>query len=217
MTTWKKYEVTNFKAEKPCITIRRSGFALSVPFMTSAKVSIGDFADVFTSNDGKIGFKFYREKQEGRLLVGPDGGGKKRIVDPAKANGLIVCAHVKNDTTISQLVGTKNSKMPAVFEDGMWVIRLFPQWNYDASVRKPTQEDIGVYRYSHDGEVVYIGRGKIAQRIASPERGTWQFDKIEYTLMSDEDSISHESRLIREHRDAFGRLPFYNRNVPSEK
>lgn len=215
MTTWKKYEVTNFKSEEPCVSIRRSGFAFNVSFMTSAKLAIGDFVEVFLSDDDMIGFKFFKDKQQGRLTITPDGGGKTRVANVMKANGFIACSHIKNDPVLSKLVSTKNSKIPVHFCDGLWVIRLVSQWKYNLADRKPTGDEIGVYRYLSDDEVVYIGRGCIQQRITSAERKYWQFDKIEYTLMSDEDSVRNEARLIREHRDLFGRIPFYNRNVPS--
>lgn len=218
MTIWKKYETTNFKSDTPCITIRRSGFALSVALMTIAKLELGDFVEVYTSEHGDmVGFKFFKEKQQGRLTITPDGGGKSRAIDTKSLNGFIACSYVKNDPVLSRLVSTKNSKLPVVFEDGLWVIRLVSQWKYDVAVRKPVVDDIGVYRYLLDGEVVYIGRGRIQQRLSSPERTHWNFDKIEYTLMAEDESVKQESQLIRAHRDSFGKLPFYNRNKPGIK
>ena len=218
MTIWKKYEMTNFKSDQPCITVRRSGFALSVSFMIQAKITIGDSVEIFSSEEGDmIGFKFFTEKAIGRLTVTPDGGGKSRIVDATKANGFIACSYVKNDPNLSKLVSTKNAKFFVSYEDDLWVIKLVSQWKYDTQTRKPTADDIGVYRYLLDDEVVYIGRGKIQQRLSSPERTHWQFNKIEYTLMSDDAAIQKESQLIRAHKDTYGRLPFYNRNTPNMK
>lgn len=218
MTIWKRYEVTNFKSEQPCITIRRSGFAINVSMMAAAKLETGDFVEIYVSDqEDMIGFKFFKEKQLGRLTITPDGGGKSRALDAKSPNGFVACSLVKNNDSLSKIVSTKNSKLFPVFEDDMWVIRLVSQWKYDASVRKPEASDMGIYRYLLDDDVVYIGRGWIQQRLSSPERTHWNFNKIEYTLMTEDESVQRESQLIRAHREAFGRLPFYNRNMPSIK
>lgn len=218
MTIWKKYEMINVKSDQPCITVRRSGFALSVSFMIEAKITIGDSVEIFTSEEkDMIGFKFFSEKALGRLTVTPDGGGKSRVIDATKTNGFVTCSYIKNDPNLSKLVSTKNAKFFVTYEDGLWVIKLTSQWKYDTQTRLPTVDDIGVYRYLLDDEVVYIGRGKIQQRLASPERNHWQFTKIEYTLMSEDAATQRESQLIRAHKDVNGRLPFYNRNTPGIK
>ena len=216
MTIWKKYEVTNYKTDTPCVAIRRSGFALNVAFMVKAKLAIGDYVEIFISEESdRIGFRFFKDKMEGRLTITNDGGGKSRCVDVNKANGFIACSYIKNDKLLSTLVSTKNAKVSVVADEGMWVICITPSWEHNAQDRKPKFDEIGVYRYSLEGDVVYIGRGRIQQRLSGPERTHWNFDKVEYDLMSEMEAEKRESRLIKEHRTIHGRLPFYNRNIPN--
>ena len=61
-------------------------------------------------------------------------------------------------------------------------------------------------------EVVYIGRGKsIKSRSKDLQRSNWVFDKIEYSLISDEkDQVFWESKFLEDFKLEFGRLPRYN-------
>ena len=70
----------------------------------------------------------------------------------------------------------------------------------------------GVYRYFDKAEVVYIGRGKnIKSRSKDVQRNNWVFDKIEYSLISEEaDQVLWESNFIEAFKKEFGRLPRYN-------
>lgn len=68
-------------------------------------------------------------------------------------------------------------------KDGkLWVIDIYPSFENSAdSVESiPTNTD-GIYRYlDPEGNVIYIGRGNIYNRTKSPNRKTWDIDKIEY-------------------------------------
>ena len=70
----------------------------------------------------------------------------------------------------------------------------------------------GVYRYLDGAEIVYIGRGKsIKSRAKDIHRGNWKFDKIEYSLLSEEkEQVLWESQFLDEFKQEFGRLPRYN-------
>ena len=74
----------------------------------------------------------------------------------------------------------------------------------------PTQG--GIYRYFDKAEVVYIGRGEnIKSRSKDIQRNNWVFDKIEYSLLSEEeDQVLWESKFIESFKKEFGRLPRYN-------
>ena len=70
----------------------------------------------------------------------------------------------------------------------------------------------GIYRYLLNGEVVYIGRGVIRSRLASPERSDWTFDKVEFSPIEDQvEQEQWESEWLEEYRSANGFLPMYNR------
>lgn len=97
-----------------------------------------------------------------------------------------------------------------------WTIRLAP-W-FELSVRP---EDIGsvetatgIYRYlDADGEIIYIGKGKIEERFRSAERREWGIVKIEYSEIGNEGKqyeweSFHLERFRERHNN---RLPHFNR------
>ena len=70
----------------------------------------------------------------------------------------------------------------------------------------------GIYRYLRGDEVVYIGRGVIRSRASSPERTEWDFDIIEYSVVTDESSqVKWEAYWLDIHVAEHNGLPFYNR------
>ena len=76
----------------------------------------------------------------------------------------------------------------------------------------------GIYRYFDKAEVVYIGRGKnIKSRSKDIQRNNWVFDKIEYSLLSEEeDQVLWESKFIESFKKSFIRkqVLFFNHRSP---
>jgi hypothetical protein len=59
---------------------------------------------------------------------------------------------------------------------------------------------------------VYIGRGDIKKRLTAPERGDWDFDVIEYSIINNPDQqIYWEQFWLEKFEEANNRLPFYNK------
>jgi hypothetical protein len=78
----------------------------------------------------------------------------------------------------------------------------------------------GIYRYLREsGEVVYIGRGEIKKRLSQPERHDWDFDRVEYSIVSDPDQqVKWEDYWITRFKESNkGRLPIYNKIAGSAK
>lgn len=99
---------------------------------------------------------------------------------------------------------------------GYWVIQLCPAFE----IKKAREsEDIpsnlqGIYQYVREnGEIVYIGRGQIKERLMSPERKDWDFDEIRYSIVSNPDQqVKWEGHWIERFQKVHnGKLPFYNR------
>lgn len=209
---WVRQGNKSTKSDIPTINIRRKHLALNVELIEASKAVVGDYAEVFIDEDERaIGIKFFKEDGEDRYKLTPDGGGKARVSDVTRHNVVISCQSVATNPAFSALVGTKQAKLPAKFENGLWVAYALPTWKYTVEDRKPVASEIGVYRYLLDDEVVYIGQGRISQRVADPARANWNFDRIEYLITDSENAVKIERVLLDAHVSAFGRLPFYNK------
>jgi hypothetical protein len=98
----------------------------------------------------------------------------------------------------------------------MWAIELCPSFelrNARESANIPA-DAAGIYRYIREsGEIVYIGRGPVRNRLNSYGRTDWDFDVIEYSIVQDPDQqVRWEAFWIDKFKDMNGgRLPFYNR------
>ena len=70
----------------------------------------------------------------------------------------------------------------------------------------------GIYRYRNsEGEVIYIGKGNIKNRLKSSERNNWGIQKVEYSIIHSEvERSTYESYHIREFSEKNGRKPIYN-------
>jgi hypothetical protein len=219
MNTWVKQTNSSNKRTEPGIAVRRNGLALNVALVDAANVMIGDYAEVYISDCGKkIGIKFFKEKKSDRFRVTQDGGNLSRCNDLSRANALISCGKIVKSSNLNELVGSTNAKIVVSKEEGgIWVAQISNRWEYSVSERDPKDDEIGVYRYLSDGEVVYIGMGRIKQRIKENWRHHWLYDSIEYMLLDESEARREEGRLLSGHRDTLGRLPIYNRILGSKK
>ncbi len=95
----------------------------------------------------------------------------------------------------------------------MWIIHLIPPFeNKVSNISKIPSEKKGIYRYLKDDEIVYIGKGIIKSRANSPERTTWEFDTIEYSIVEDPDKQAYwESYWLDRFVEENNRLPLYNK------
>jgi len=209
---WEIQKNKSNRIDAPCITLRKKAIALNVPFMEQSGYGIGDFASVFVSKCGHhVAVKFFSEDGEDRYLLTPDGGGNARTGGKKTVNAVIATSCLANHPRTSILVGTINGKIVMRRDGDMWVGNLSPTWQHKLSERKPNRDEIGVYQYLFDGEIVYIGQGHIAERLSESSRSSWAFDEIEYMIVDKDTAIKEEQKLIESHRAEFGKLPFYNK------
>jgi excinuclease UvrABC nuclease subunit len=87
-----------------------------------------------------------------------------------------------------------------------------PAFDRRLSITKPLVSETGVYRYIYDDEVVYIGQGVLRSRFSEKIRESWNYDDVEYMVIESEDErFNIEKKLLDEHKQVNGKLPFYNR------
>lgn len=198
------------------IRIRASGdLAISAQFVSLAKIAEHTRTNIFLSEDGyKIGLLFHSdETRENSFQLGKDGGNKQR-----KTNNRIIqnCSLRKQSEIFAKTLKLPNRHReftPRQDINGLWVIELRPA--FEVVYRMPGEvprDATGIYRYSMDQEIVYIGRGRLTERFGSADRAEWQFNKIEYSILNDEASeIKWEAYWIDCFREMHSRLPIYNR------
>ena len=212
---WIKVPKSQKHAAYPFFTVRKMGIGISADLARRHEIKPGMFAEVFCQpNQGLYGFKFMDVATPDCYIVTPDGGGRGGSY---KQSALwIACGKIvtTNADLLAEASHKERRKIPALFDQNAKVVyfQLTPAFAYKVSARKPQAEECGVYRYVMDGEVVYIGQGALSERIGHSQRKDWVFDDIEYMIVESEaERLKIESGLIDEHRQSFGRLPFYNR------
>jgi hypothetical protein len=100
-------------------------------------------------------------------------------------------------------------------ERNLWVAQLCPAFELSLakyeSMKIPSTAS-GIYRYLNGKQIVYIGKGNIRKRLNEIGRNQWQFDKIEYSIISREDmQLKWEAYWIDRFKVANnGSLPVYN-------
>src|SRR5439155_18799209 len=116
----------------------------------------------------------------------------------------------------------KNRRFIPRKEGNRWVTQLCPAFEMKRARESQdlSSNDVGVYRYLREnGDIVYVGRGPIRERLRCPERKDWDFNAIEYSIISNPDEqVKWEDYWIERFKaDHDGKRPFYNRVSGSGK
>jgi hypothetical protein len=117
--------------------------------------------------------------------------------------------------SVAALPKPKDRRFEPRREGRLWVIQLCPAFDMRNARESPgiPEDARGIYRYVREGgEIVYIGRGAIKSRLASPERNSWDFDVVEYSVVeSPDDQVRWEAYWLKRYaEDHNGKLPAYN-------
>jgi hypothetical protein len=204
---WIKQRKDIKQVSNAAITVRKSGIRFNAIMCKWYELYEGQFVEIFLTDDKKsLGFSFSEVATPDSYTLTADGGGGKG------ASGLFVaCGKMLRATGIP----TDKKEPMLILEDkktGFLYVHLLPEFNHSVDIRPPVYDELGVYRYIFDNDIVYIGQGRIKDRIGDKQRESWQFDKIEYTILeTPEECIKFESSLLDEFRQLNGKLPFYNR------
>ena len=101
----------------------------------------------------------------------------------------------------------------------VWVIRLMPSFELVVARQDSgliPDDARGIYRYRDaKGEVVYIGKGVIRSKLIEPQRKSWEFRWVDYSIIAqEEDQFTWEAYCIDRFKEMDnGRLPSYNRQA----
>ncbi len=197
------------------IGIRKSQLGFNAAFVRVAKIKDFKFVGIGLDEENYIiTFKFHSE--EGRrdsLTLFSD----NKITKNTRA---ISAAQLKSQypiiNAISQLKDKVDRQFKVIKDTGdksLWIASLCPAFETKiGSNSKPNSDVLGIYRYKRsDGEIVYIGKGRILSRINSPDRKEWDFDVIEYSVVHDSNDRSKwESYWLEKFVQQNNRMPIYN-------
>lgn len=210
MTNWIQQKPV-YEIREECIaTIVRGGIRLNAIFGKAIGENKG--AQIFIDTTGrKVGIKFIQESTPETFTVGSDGGGRARATN----SKMIGCGSViKGNPILAEMAAgpKEKARLKFIHVDNMWETTLIPIFHLNVEETPPRDGDIGVYRYMFDNQIVYIGQGNIKQRLASEDRRSWIFDKIEYFLAKDSaEAVLLESLYIEDYKKEFKRLPMFNK------
>ncbi len=205
-------------SDKPYISFTKDRIIFNTAFSRAAELGPGKRVSLqIDEKNFKIGFEFSddTQKRDSWPLLGERKSlSGKHVGMFFSARGFLAqCAWARN---VARLPSRKDKRFVPKREAGIWVVQLCPAFeNKRARESLDIPADgFGIYRYLREnGEVMYIGRGLIRQRLAAPDRKDWTFDIVEYSLVENpDDQVKWEAHwLARYKEDHNGELPIYNK------
>ena len=215
----KEVSLDRIPAQDSVLYINKSGISFSANFIKKEKLQEAKGVKFFVDDVDPyyLGFKFKNELDEPNTLSlmasgRTRGGGAGFTI---KASELI------NKNPILKNVQKMNSKQDRTFEiffdkkESIYSILVRP--NFEIIVNYLDKNTIpeafkGIYRYRNkEDQIIYIGKGGIKTRVNSPERRDWGIQKIEYSiLLDDELSFYWENYYLDRYLSTHGSKPPFN-------
>jgi hypothetical protein len=198
----------------PLISIRRNQIALNAHFVATANLTGMSHVTIYADPDlFRLGFEFYAAPpDDDAIALTNDGGGRGR------GRCIQIAGLMTEHAWLAEVANIADPRLRRfepkwVGTERKWVISLCPPFEHRVSDRSNIPSSVrGIYRYKRGDEIVYIGRGSIRSRLGAPEREQWDFETIEYSLLSDEnDQVKWEAFWLDRFVEAQGKLPIYNR------
>jgi hypothetical protein len=200
--------------EEPLVSIRQGRFHFNAFFARVAELEKAKYVTYHLDDENReVAFEFLKDSSDDNAYRLENRGGLAKFrcaaQDLIAKKPWVRHSARASDPQLRSFNATRDSKL--------WVIRLTPSFEEEIlrpNASKVPAETSGIYRYlAEDGEVVYIGKGNVRQRLSEPERHDWKFAKIQYSVLRDEsDQYRWENFWLEHYSEANnGRLPYYNR------
>jgi len=203
--------------DEPFISVRSDHLAFNATFVRISAVGAGKHVTIHVDSENrKIALEFHDEKRPNSFALAQQYRGSGRRGHPGLQCTCVALLKKYSWVRSVTALPAKERRFRPQKEGKLWVIHLCPAFEEQ---RARESADIppgitGVYRYVREtGEIVYIGRGDIKKRLASPNRAEWDFDRVEYSVVADPDQqVKWETYWLERFKyENGGRLPFYNR------
>jgi len=217
MSPWAKHRRKGGKRAEPTplISIRRGAIAFNAHFVADAQLSDKLRVTVFVDEEARrLGFKFHDDAaDEDSFALTADGGSKKGRGRSIQVNSLMLKQDWLRALSQHEDSRVRRFRPQWVSADSMWVISVSPAFEQRVSDRSEIPSTTcGIYRYRRGDDIVYIGRGQVRSRTRAPERGDWEFETIEFSVVPDTaQQKKWETYWLDKYVEQHGKLPFYNR------
>jgi len=215
----KEVSLDRIPAQDSVLVINKSGISFSAKFVKKEKLQDAKGVKFFVDDVDPyyLGFKFKNELDEPNTLS---------LIASGRTRGggagfTIKAAELINKNPILKNVQKMNSKQDRTFEiffdkkESIYSILVRP--NFEIIVNYLDKNTIpeafkGIYRYRNkEDQIIYIGKGGIKTRVNSPERRDWGIQKIEYSiLLDDELSFYWENYYLDRYLSIHGSKPPFN-------
>ncbi len=209
MTNWVQIKKRQVQRDEPVVTISEERIRFNASFKKLADLVNKKYVVVCSDDDEqKISFEFSSIKK--------DYFDAFKVLN-RKSDSTLNCPSLLAKKWVAKIAKLKGQNVFNAVRDGSkWIITLSPSFEnivQRSESNKIPQNVIGIYQYIHNGNIVYIGKGEIRNRLNSEERKDWEFNTIEYSEIKGSDSaaLEWESFWIEKFKDKNkGHLPKYN-------
>ncbi len=204
-------------SDKPFISISPDHISFNAVFTRIAELDPGKYVKFHVDADNlKIGFTFLNKQEPHSWKLTPQSASRGKQRQGLFCAGMGFVPKYPWLMAVAKLRDVTDRRFEPTREGGRWVIQSCPA--FETKAPRESSEDIpsdlcGIYRYVREsGEVVYIGRGNIRQRLTEPVRKDWDFDVIEYSRLDNPNNqLTWETYWIDRHEEQNGKRPFYNK------
>ena len=197
----------------PKISIRKQHIGFNGTFVNEANLKKFNKVKIYIDDENfRIGFKFHNSDDPHSHALFSDNPSNN--TKATSATQLIKqYGFIKKISELQNVLDRQFEVNRDIQDKNFWVAQLCPAFEHASSSISDLKGLRGIYRYKRsNGEVVYIGRGKILSRLNSLERKEWDFDTIEYSIIEDpEEQAKWEDYWLTKFKENEDRRPFYNK------
>lgn len=202
---WVQIQSNDRKSKFPSLRITKNGFRFSTPFANEAQIDIKRFVKVsFNDELRKIEFEFFKNQVKDSIQIQGTREGQYYISGKTLFEKEWVKAILSSGENQFKIEG--NSKI--------WFASIAPA--FENKVKRENSDQIsskvaGIYKYLNKGEIVYIGKGNVRQRLKEQKRIDWKFDTIEFSEVPKDKQHFWEDFWIKSFENKNGKLPKENK------
>jgi hypothetical protein len=176
---WKEIKKKRYTSTDPIVTIGNNRFTFNAQLAKSAEIQ----------NNGYVKISMDEENRQLRLdFIPNETENSYKVLGSLSKGFYIQCSEVYNQPWIKKREGNNAiNRIKAVKEGKSFKVTFVPA--FELSLKREDLKTIpnnckGIYRYIQNGNIVYIGQGNIRKRIMEKTRDDWEYDTIEYSMIS---------------------------------
>ncbi|HEX8316427.1 MAG TPA: hypothetical protein VF609_15605 [Flavisolibacter sp.] len=220
MGDFKLFRATKISTNEPAITIYDKHISFNKAFANEAELSKFKYVEYrVDAEDKRVAFKFYeRSDEEGaRFKLVPKTNNKNTSGYRAAAAELMTKYFWINPPNIDN---ERKRFTKAVYDNHLkvWVAHFQPIFELRFSYQNKNEiprDAVGIYKYlNREGEVIYIGRGRIYERIKEKSCDEWGIVEVFYSVLNSEsEQVQWERYYLNKFKTDNNSLPKYNKQL----